>query len=164
MKASGDAVKDADAQGKPLLDASMRLCKRMVEEFDRRGKVFGSGFYEYPEDGNKYLWPKLKELYADGPGRNISLEDVQDRMLFAEGVEALRAMEEGIITSVPDGNIGSIMGIGFPAHTGGVFQFFNYKGLEASLARCRELAERYGADFEPPQLLVDRAKSGEAFA
>ena len=165
MKASGQAIEDATARGETMAEtAVLTLCRRMVLEFDRKGKVFGGGFYEYPEGGGKYLWPQLKELYAGGCGQGISLEDVQDRILFAEALEAVRAMEEGIIESVPDGNIGSIMGIGFPAHTGGVFQFFNYRGLKASLERCRELAERYGEDdFKVPQLLVDRAQSGEAF-
>jgi len=93
----------------------------------------------------------------------VPFEDIKDRLVFAQCIEAVRAMQEGVITSVADGNIGSIMGIGFPPHTGGVFQCINAWGLKRFAARARELAQAYGADFEPPRLLLERAETGELF-
>ena len=90
-------------------------------------------------------------------------QDIKDRLVFCQCLEAVRAMEEGVIESIADGNIGSIMGIGFPAQTGGVYQAINAYGLKAFVERSRELADKYGEVFEPPQLLVDRAEKGELF-
>lgn len=77
----------------------------------------------------------------------------------------MRCLEEGVLTSVADANIGSLMGIGFPAWTGGVLQYVNgYEGgLPGFVARARELAARYGERFEPPALLVEKAERGETF-
>ena len=159
------ASQDAAARGPAAPDSAPgQLMARMVQEFDRRGKAHGAGFYGYPEDGKKHIWPELCALYADGAGRGMPLAQVQDRLLFAEALEAVRAMEEGVIESVADGNIGSIMGIGFPAHTGGVFQFINSWGLDSFIGRCKELASKYGKNFEPPALLLDKAARGETFA
>ena len=86
-------------------------------------------------------------------------------MLFSESLDTVRLFEEGVLTSVADANIGSIMGIGFPAWTGGVIQYINgYEGgLPGFVARARELAERYGERFQPPALLVEKAAKGETF-
>ena len=135
----------------------------MVQEFDRRGKIYGGGFYEYPKDGKKYLWPGLREAFAPQGWHEIPFKDVQDRLLYAQALEAVRILEEGVISRVGDGNIGSILGIGFPPHTGGVFQFINSSGLKEFLARAAELEERYGSDFEAPQLLRDRAQTNTLF-
>ena len=82
-----------------------------------------------------------------------------------EAVETARCIEEGVITSVPDANIGSIFGIGFPAWTGGVVQYMNqYEGgLAGFVERSRELAKKYGAQFEPPASLVEKANKGEKY-
>jgi 3-hydroxyacyl-CoA dehydrogenase/enoyl-CoA hydratase/3-hydroxybutyryl-CoA epimerase len=90
-------------------------------------------------------------------------------MLFAEALESVRCLEEGVLTTVADANIGSIMGIGFPPWTGGVLQYANgYRGatgagLPAFLARAEQLAERYGDRFSPPPLLIKKAGNGESF-
>jgi len=85
-------------------------------------------------------------------------------LLFSQVLEAIRIMEEGTLTSVADGNIGSIMGIGFPPHTGGVYQCVNAYGVAAFAERSKELAAKYGETFEPPQLLLDMAAEGKTFA
>ena len=90
-------------------------------------------------------------------------QDVKDRLLFSQVLEAIRIMEEGTLTSVADGNIGSIMGIGFPPHTGGVYQCVNAYGVEAFADRAKERAAEYGEAFEPPQLLLDMAAEGRVF-
>ncbi|MCT9090194.1 3-hydroxyacyl-CoA dehydrogenase NAD-binding domain-containing protein [Streptomyces sp. ASQP_92] len=138
---------------------------RMVDEFGRTGRSGGAGFYEYGEDGKRgKLWPGLREHFGKA-GHEIPFEDMKERMLFSESLDTVRLFEEGVLTSVADANIGSIMGIGFPAWTGGVIQYINgYEGgLPGFVARARELAERYGERFQPPALLVERAERGEGF-
>ncbi|AYG79323.1 Fatty acid oxidation complex subunit alpha [Streptomyces hundungensis] len=138
---------------------------RMVDEFGRTGRSGGAGFYEYGEDGKRgRLWPGLREHFTR-QGAEIPFEDMKERMLFSESLDTVRLFEEGVLTSVADANIGSIMGIGFPAWTGGVIQYINgYEGgLPGFVARARELAERYGERFQPPGLLVEKAEKGEVF-
>ncbi|MFJ3304225.1 3-hydroxyacyl-CoA dehydrogenase NAD-binding domain-containing protein [Streptomyces sp. NPDC086549] len=138
---------------------------RMVDEFGRPGRSGGAGFYEYGEDGRRaLLWPGLREHFTK-PGYQIPFEDMQERMLFSEALDTVKLLEEGVLTSVADANIGSIFGIGFPGWTGGVLQYINgYEGgLAGFVARARELAERYGERFQPPALLVEKAEKGETF-
>lgn len=139
---------------------------RMVDEFGRPGRSGGAGFYEYGEDGKRgKLWPGLREHFAK-PGHEIPFRDMQERMLFSEALDTVRLLEEGVLTSVADANIGSIMGIGFPAWTGGILQYVNgYEGgLPGFVARARELAATYGERFAPPALLLEKAERGEVFA
>src|SRR5690606_30753232 len=137
----------------------------MIDKYGRTGKAGGAGFYEYPANGKKYIWPGLVEHFWK-PEVQIPMEDMTERMLFVEAIEAIRAWEEGVINSAADANIGSIMGVGFPAWTGGVIQYVNNykgKGLDAFIARAKELAAKYGERFEPPKLLLDKAAKGELF-
>ncbi|MEV0444831.1 3-hydroxyacyl-CoA dehydrogenase NAD-binding domain-containing protein [Streptomyces spectabilis] len=139
---------------------------RMVDEFDRTGRSGGKGFYDYGDDGKRTgLWPGLREHFTK-TGHSIPFVDMQERMLFSEALDTVRLLEEGVLTSVADANIGSIFGIGFPGWTGGVLQYINgYEGgLPGFVARARELAERYGERFTPPALLVEKADSGEKFS
>ncbi|CAI4175043.1 3-hydroxyacyl-CoA dehydrogenase NAD-binding domain-containing protein [Streptomyces albidoflavus] len=138
---------------------------RMVDEFGRTGRSGGAGFYEYAEDGSRAgLWPGLREHFTR-PGTTIPFRDMQERMLFSEALDTVRLVEEGVLTSVADANIGSIMGIGFPAWTGGILQYINgYEGgLPGFVARAEELAATYGERFTPPALLVAKAEKGERF-
>ncbi|WP_367319533.1 3-hydroxyacyl-CoA dehydrogenase NAD-binding domain-containing protein [Streptomyces sp. HUAS ZL42] len=151
---------------------------RMVDEFGRTGRSGGAGFYEYGDDGKRAgLWPGLREHFGGAGGRppgkhsteagyEIPFVDMQERMLFSEALDTVKLLEEGVLTSVADANIGSIFGIGFPGWTGGVLQYINgYEGgLPGFVARARELAERYGERFAPPALLVEKAEKGERFA
>ncbi len=134
---------------------------RMIDEFDRCGKLAGKGFYEYPEGGKKYLWPGLKDAF--GSDKEIPFQDMIDRFLFIQSIETVRCMDEGVIESVADANIGSIMGIGFPPWTGGVVQFMNGYGLRNFVARAQELAARYGDRFTPPASLIDKAEKEEVY-
>jgi 3-hydroxyacyl-CoA dehydrogenase/enoyl-CoA hydratase/3-hydroxybutyryl-CoA epimerase len=147
---------------------------RMVNEFGRKGKAAGAGFYEYPSDGSpKRLWPGLAEHFGGrggaGPsgvapsGATPSFVDMQERMLFIEAIEAVKCLDEGVLTAFPDGNIGSIFGIGFPAWTGGVLQYVDQYpgGVAGFVTRARELAEAYGRRFTPPDSLLRLAEKGE---
>jgi 3-hydroxyacyl-CoA dehydrogenase/enoyl-CoA hydratase/3-hydroxybutyryl-CoA epimerase len=142
------------------------VVEKMLEE-GRPGKLRGAGFYDYEEGKRAGLWPGLRELFppVDDPSQ-ISLVDLQERMLFAEAIESVKCLDEGVIESVADANIGSIMGIGFPGWTGGVLQYINgYEGGVAGfVGRARELAAEYGERFEPPASLVAKAEAGETYS
>lgn len=145
---------------------------RMINEFGRPGRSGGAGFYEYDDTGRRGgLWPGLQAAFGT-PGRDSSpadLTDLTERLLFAESIEAVHAMDEGVVGSVPDANVGSLLGIGFPPWTGGVFQYINQyadehgRGPAGFVARARELADRYGARFAPPGSLVSRAVTGTPY-
>ncbi|WP_328321036.1 3-hydroxyacyl-CoA dehydrogenase NAD-binding domain-containing protein [Streptomyces sp. NBC_00388] len=137
---------------------------RMVDEFGRTGRSGGAGFYAYEDGKRTGLWPGLREHFTK-PGADIPFTDMKERMLFSEALDSVRCLEEGVLTSVADANIGSILGIGFPGWTGGVLQYINgYEGgLPGFVARARELAEKYGERFAPPALLVAKAEQGLTF-
>ncbi|MDD9379974.1 3-hydroxyacyl-CoA dehydrogenase NAD-binding domain-containing protein [Streptomyces sp. ZAF1911] len=139
---------------------------RMVDEFGRPGRSGGGGFYAYDEAGKRAgIWPGLREHFGK-EGYRIPFDDMKERMLFSEALDTVRCFDEGVLTSYADANIGSIMGIGFPAWTGGVIQYINgYEGgLAGFVARARELAEKYGERFAPPASLVEKAERGETYA
>ncbi|MCX4684797.1 3-hydroxyacyl-CoA dehydrogenase NAD-binding domain-containing protein [Kitasatospora purpeofusca] len=138
---------------------------RMVDEFGRPGRSGGAGFYDYDENGTRgRLWPGLREHFTRAEV-DIPFEDLKERMLFSEALDSVRCLEEGVLTSVADANVGSILGIGFPAWTGGVLQYINgYPGGPADFAeRARELAAAYGERFAPPALLERIAAEGRTF-
>jgi 3-hydroxyacyl-CoA dehydrogenase/enoyl-CoA hydratase/3-hydroxybutyryl-CoA epimerase len=157
---------DAEAAGEVVEPRpESEVIRIMVEEAQRVGQAKGAGFYDYDENGKKVkTWAGLKDLFAPNGYVEMPYADVKDRLLFPQVLEAIRIMEEGVLTSVGDGNIGSIMGIGFPPHTGGVYQCVNAYGVQAFAHRARELAHKYGAAFEPPQLLLDMASEGRSFS
>ncbi|HEY2603564.1 MAG TPA: 3-hydroxyacyl-CoA dehydrogenase NAD-binding domain-containing protein [Thermoleophilaceae bacterium] len=141
-----------------------QVVDRMLDEFDRGGRLAGAGFYEYEDAKRTRLWPGLVDAFG-GSGHELPFEDLKERMLFIESLEAVKCLDEGVIESVADANIGSILGIGYPGWSGGVLQYINgYEGGPAGfVARARELAERYGERFEPPASLVEKAERGETF-
>ncbi|MET9029561.1 3-hydroxyacyl-CoA dehydrogenase NAD-binding domain-containing protein [Nocardia sp. NPDC004168] len=127
----------------------------MVSE-GRPGRLEKAGFYEYDENGKRTgLWPGLREHFKTTAGFGVPLQDLIDRMLFAEAIETQKCFDEGVLTSTADANIGSIFGIGFPAWTGGVHQFIvGYPGgQEAFVERADYLAKTYGERFEVPASL-----------
>jgi 3-hydroxyacyl-CoA dehydrogenase/enoyl-CoA hydratase/3-hydroxybutyryl-CoA epimerase len=123
------------------------LIELFATKLDRRGKAAGKGIYEYPAGGKKYLWPGLAEQVA-APVNHLDVEIVKRRLLFAQTLEALRCLEEGVLTDPAMGDIGSILGWGFPAFTGGVFSYLDYVGKDVFEARRAELEAKYGSRFE----------------
>ncbi|AIY01359.1 3-hydroxyacyl-CoA dehydrogenase [Arthrobacter sp. PAMC 25486] len=156
LEAENGAQKYRDHASYPIVD-------RMIEEFNRKGKLAGAGFYNYADGHRTGLWEGLAETF--GGTEEIPFEDMKERMLFAESLETVKCLDEGVLRSVEDANIGSILGIGFPAWTGGVLQYMNgYDGgLAGFVARSRELAARYGEHFLPPASLVAKAEKGETY-
>jgi 3-hydroxyacyl-CoA dehydrogenase/enoyl-CoA hydratase/3-hydroxybutyryl-CoA epimerase len=165
QKIRNETAAAAKAEGKEYPDHGSFAVVDWLLEQGRDGKTAGKGFYEYDENGKRTgLWNGLREQYKSG-STQIPFQDMVERMLFAEALETVKCFDEGVITSVPDANIGSIFGIGFPAWTGGVVQYINqYEGgLQGFVDRARDLASKYGKHFEPPQSLVDKAAKGEKY-
>src|SRR4051794_31494797 len=147
---------------------------RMIE-LGRPSRLKGAGFYDYEDGRRTHLWPGLAETFPVAD-EQIPFEDVKDRMMFIEAIETAKCFEEGVIESAAAANIGSIMGIGFPANSGGAAQFMTgYQavdghgdgvgpiGLDAFLARADQLADRYGERFRPTPYLRELAAKGEGF-
>ena len=144
--------------------ASVGVIDAMLDD-ERPGRLEKAGFYSYGNDGKRTgLWDGLKAKWG-GENLEIPFEDLKERMLFIEAIETVKCLDEGVIETIADANIGSIMGIGFPAWSGGVVQFMHgYEGgLAGFVARAHELAARYGDRFEPPASLVAKAEAGERF-
>jgi 3-hydroxyacyl-CoA dehydrogenase/enoyl-CoA hydratase/3-hydroxybutyryl-CoA epimerase len=123
----------------------------------RTGRSGGAGFYEYEGGKRVRLWPGLRtELGATN--HDVDVHELSERMLFVEAIETQKCLDEGVLTSIPDANIGSIFGIGFPAWTGGVVQYVEgYPGGVAGFVRrADEFATKHGARFTVPESL--RAK------
>ena len=159
----GQTRKDLEAEGKEITIGPWDpVIDLMIETVNRTGRAGSGGFYEYPEKGKKYLWPDI-EKYFPLSKNQLSKEEMMDRFYFAQVVETIRCYEEGVLTSVPDANIGSIFGWGFAAFKGGTLQFVNDYGVTAFRDRTKELAEKYGERFSPPQLLEEMAESGKTF-
>ena len=137
----------------------------MVNEHGRKGKAAGAGFYEYPASGKKHLWPELENLFVDSAkARAVELQELKDRILFIQAIETVRCLEEGVLRTVEDANIGSIFGIGYAPWTGGAIQFINQYGVRAFTERASELAKTYGERFAPPRLLQEKAETNTTFA
>ncbi len=155
--------KDMQAEGKTMvMPASYDILSTFVKEYDREGKKNGKGFYEYPEKGDKHLWPELVNLYPTTT-EQPSQKDLVDRLMFIQANESAKCYEENVVRSVADTNIGSIFGWGFAPHQGGTLQFINSMGVEQFVSRSRELAKQYGERFEPANILVEMAEKGKEF-
>lgn len=159
----------AEEEGRELpTDASADVVEKMIE-IGRPSRLKGAGFYDYEDGRRTRLWPGIAEQFPPAD-EQIPFQDMKDRMLFIEALETAKCFEEGVITSAAAANIGSIMGIGFPANTGGAAQFMTgYEsatgeiGLAAFVARADELAEAYGDRFRPTDRLREMAAKGESF-
>jgi 3-hydroxyacyl-CoA dehydrogenase/enoyl-CoA hydratase/3-hydroxybutyryl-CoA epimerase len=164
-KATLEAL-EAEGSTIPTEHPSFAIIDKMIEE-GRPGRLRGAGFYDYEDGKRTGLWPGLREAFppvADPSA--ISLRDLEERMLVIEALETVKCLDEGVIETMADANIGSIMGIGFPGWTGGVVQYMNgYEGgLPGFVARARELAATYGDRFAPPASLVEKAERGEVYS
>ncbi|MDH4047031.1 MAG: 3-hydroxyacyl-CoA dehydrogenase NAD-binding domain-containing protein [Gammaproteobacteria bacterium] len=135
---------------------------RMVDELDRRGKRFGKGFYDYPEGGKKRLWPGLREHYPHAKEQPTA-DEVRTRLLYAQAIETVRCLDEGVVTHPADADIGSVFGWGFPPYTGGTLSFIETEGLAAFVSEADRLAAEHGDRFAVPDKLRKMARKGETF-
>jgi 3-hydroxyacyl-CoA dehydrogenase / enoyl-CoA hydratase / 3-hydroxybutyryl-CoA epimerase len=143
-----------DAGGTYEAHPAEGVVEKMIE-LERPSRLKGAGFYEYVDGKRTRLWPGLRETFNSGTSQP-PLQDMIDRMLFAEALETQKCFDEGVLTTTADANIGSIMGIGFPPWTGGSAQYIvGYPGGKAGfVARANELAAKYGERFTPPASLT----------
>jgi len=142
--------------------AAIDLVRSMVHDLGRPGRRGGGGFYEYPADDAKHLWPGLARHWpvaAEQP----KLEELRLRLLNIQALEAACCVEEGVIDAAADADLGSTLGIGFPTWTGGVLSYIDTLGLPGFVEQCDQLAERWGERFRPSPWLRQRAASGETF-
>ncbi|MGO1462682.1 MAG: 3-hydroxyacyl-CoA dehydrogenase NAD-binding domain-containing protein [Marinobacter sp.] len=140
------------------------IIDQMVNDHGRKSKAAGAGFYDYPAKSKKRLWPELETLYVNkAKASQVKLQDLKDRILFIQAIETIRCMEEGVLRTVEDANIGSIFGIGYAPWTGGAIQFVNQYGVREFAERARELAATHGERFAPPALLIEHAEQEKLF-
>ncbi|HMI83815.1 MAG TPA: 3-hydroxyacyl-CoA dehydrogenase NAD-binding domain-containing protein [Polyangiaceae bacterium] len=148
--------------------AAQALVERLVVGHGREGANTPSraGFYEYMSDGKKRIWPGLKEALAGLLAKRATqpaAEELKKRYLFAQCVEAARCIEEGIITSPADADVGVVMAVGFHAYTGGPCTFMDNCGIKEFVEDADRLAKRWGPRFSPPKLLREMAATGRKF-
>lgn len=163
------ALKIVKATKAQLGDAAIdpvqeKLLTTLVETEGRLGRKNRKGFYDYPEKGPKTLWPGLaaiagQQLDADA----LDVEELKQRLLVTQALEAARSVEEGIVTDPREADVGSIIGFGFAPYTGGTLSYIDGMGAKAFVALCEKLAAKYGARFEPNAQLREMAASGETF-
>ena len=157
---------EADLGSQAVDQAQKKLIVEMVEKQDRMGRKNGKGFYEYPPKGkgSKALWPGLGALVPESVDPDtLDIEELKQRFLVVQAVEAARTVEDHVITDVREADVGSILGFGFAPFTGGTLSYIDFMGTKEFVALCHKLEAKYGSRFTPPKLLEDMAKNGETF-
>lgn len=135
----------------------------MVHHADRLGKKAGRGFYQYTDQGDKSLWPGLAEAYPVA-AQQPTPAHVKQRLLYAQAVEALHCVSEGVISRPHEVDIGSIFGWGFAAHTGGILSFVEtIEGMDTFIRNADALVEQGGDRFRVPHMLRELAETGGSF-
>jgi 3-hydroxyacyl-CoA dehydrogenase/enoyl-CoA hydratase/3-hydroxybutyryl-CoA epimerase len=127
-------------------DGAYQVTRMMVEDLGRFGKKNQKGFYEYPEGGKKFLWEGLAEYFPVSKNQPDA-EEVKKRLLYRQVVESIRCLDEGVLMTKLDGNIGSILAWGFPPYAGGTLNFPDFVGTETFLKEVERLADTYGERF-----------------
>ena len=158
---------DLEAEGKQYQYHPSEAVVDKMLALDRAGKLAGSGFYSYADNelasgSKKQLWTGLKQQFEQAD-KVIDLNVLKDRLLYIQAIETVRCLEENVLTSVRDANIGSIMGIGYPVWTGGILQFINQTGLNTFIERAEYLHAAFGERFKVPNLLKEMAEKNIIF-
>jgi 3-hydroxyacyl-CoA dehydrogenase/enoyl-CoA hydratase/3-hydroxybutyryl-CoA epimerase len=147
--------------------AQKKLLEDLVEKNGRLGRKNGKGFYDYPVAGPKKLWPGLSDLLPKKLSNEqvdaLSVEELKQRFLVAQAVEAARTFEEKVVTDVREADVGSILGWGFAPFSGGVLSYIDMMGTKKFVELCRKFEAKYGARFTPGKLLLDLADHNETF-
>ncbi len=144
--------------------AQEKLIKTMVVDHERFGRKNGKGFYDYPAGGKKKLWPGLSALAGKALDPDtIDVNELKQRFLVVQAVEAARTMAEGVVTDPREADVGSILGFGFAPFTGGAISYIDFMGVKKFVEVCDALTAKYGDRFVPPAQLREMAKTGETF-
>ncbi|MCU0324846.1 MAG: 3-hydroxyacyl-CoA dehydrogenase NAD-binding domain-containing protein [Spirosomaceae bacterium] len=140
-------------------DGAYKVTRMMVEDLGRLGKKNKKGFYEYPEDDSpKKLWDGLSTHFPVAENQP-SLEEVKNRLLYRQVVEAIRCWDEGVITNKLDANLGSILAWGFPPYAGGTLNFPDFVGKEKFISETDRLADTYGERFRLTEQQKEKVKN-----
>jgi len=139
-----------------------------LQEDDRKGKKNKRGFYNYKSKrsfgkGKKEVDTSVYKLLGVTPSNLMAEEDISQRCLLQMVNESVMCLQEGILTSARDGDIGAIFGLGFPPFLGGPFRYVDSQGVDKIVSQLTSLQEKYGERFKPAKLLIDMAKNGETF-
>ena len=158
---------EADLGPQAINPAQKKLLEDMVEKNGRLGRKNGKGFYDYTPGKPKRLWPELEALLPKKLSRDeiekLDVEEMKQRFLVTQAVEAARTFEENVVTDVREADVGSILGFGFAPFSGGTLSYIDMMGTKNFVMLCERLAKKYGPRFEPPKLLRDMAAKGESF-
>lgn len=154
-------VADLAAEGKTYRPHPGEVVLDKMLALGRSGRAGGAGFYDY-NGRSKRLWPQLAELFMNDQPQ-LPQQEMIDRLLYIQSIETVRCLEEGVLRSVADANLGGILGWGFAPCHGGTLQFINACGLDNFITRAQALADKYGERFSPPALLLTMAEKGEQF-
>ena len=150
------------AMTKPEWTRVLGVLRKMINDLKRSGRRTGGGYYEYAGDGKKRLWPGLAQHYPVKAAQP-DIEEIKKRFLYVQALEAARCVEAGVVVHPADADVGSILGIGFPAWTGGTLSFIETVGLLQFVAECERLATAHGARFTASDWLKSKAAKGERF-
>ncbi len=151
------------AMGDAYPDAAVDEVIFWMEGEGRLGRKANAGFFDYDEKGKRQgYWPGLAEKFPRA-GAQPDLHTVQHRLMFAQVLEAVRALEEGVLEDIREGDVGAILGWGFAPWSGGPFSWLDIIGTPYAAERCDELAAAYGPRFSTPALLREMADKGQGF-
>jgi len=155
---------EADLGPKAIDERQKTLLQEMVEKRGRYGRKNGKGFYDYPQNGAKRLWPGLADLQATKlDPDSLDVEELKARLLAIQALESARCIEQGVVTDMREADVGSILGFGIAPFTGGTISYIDGMGAKAFVDLCNRLAKKYGARFKPSKLLRDMATTGDSF-
>jgi 3-hydroxyacyl-CoA dehydrogenase/enoyl-CoA hydratase/3-hydroxybutyryl-CoA epimerase len=135
--------------------------RKMRDDLGRAGRKSGGGFYDYPEGGKKSLWAGLAEHFPTKAGWDV--EDVKKRFLYIQAMETARCLEEGVLETPQDADLGAVYGWGFPTWTGGTLSYIDTVGVAEFVREADRLAQLYGARFAPSAWLRAKAARNEGF-
>ncbi|WP_397542462.1 3-hydroxyacyl-CoA dehydrogenase NAD-binding domain-containing protein [Roseovarius salis] len=151
------------AMGDDYPDAAVDEVIFWMEGEGRLGRKAGAGFFDYDEKGKRVgYWPGLAEKFPRAR-EQPDLTEVQHRLMFAQVLEAVRALEQGVLEDIREGDVGAILGWGFAPWSGGPFSWLDMLGAAYAVERCETLRDRFGRRFEPPALLREMASNGDTF-
>lgn len=134
-----------------------------LADLGRLGRKVKAGFYDYDDKGQRLgLWP---ELAAEWPvaTEQPALSEVQNRLALIQALEAVRALEAGVLTDIREGDVGAILGWGFMPWSGGPFGWLDILGAPRAVEMAEGLARTFGPRFAPPALLRAQAAEGGSF-
>jgi len=152
---------DPSSEKAPYMTRFYNIEKLLVDTYGREGKKAGKGFYDYPQGGKKKLWPELATLFNSDID-TLDPKTIAKRILHRQALESFRCLEEGVLRSSIDGDIGSILGWGFPIYTGGAISYIDYVGIDNFIADCDAFAAQYGERWVVSDHLRALAKAGKS--